>query len=84
LEKYKLHPVAQGFTQQVGVDFLDTFSPTINIYHCQNRTFSCSSETLEFSSTKYQQCFLNYDLLEEVFMQLYKGYPNQERTLFAN
>ena len=31
LDKYKTHLVAQGFTQQAKVDFLDTFSPAAKL-----------------------------------------------------
>lgn len=77
LSRYKACLVAQGFTQQAGVDFVDTFSPEAKLTKVRTLLSIAAQKQWHLLQLDINNALLNRDLNEEVFMQLPKGYPIQ-------
>ena len=77
LKRYKAHLVAQGYTQQEGIDYLDTFSlvaklVTFKVLLSLSIVYGQSLTQLDVNNV-----FLHGDLQEEVYMELPLGYSHE-------
>lgn len=81
LDRYKARLVAQGFTQQAGVDFLDTFSLVAKLTTMRILLSTAAQKQCHFIQLDINNAFLNGDLDEEVYMKLPKGYSIQGENL---
>ena len=70
LAKRKVHLVARGFTQDAGIDFLDTFSPVATITTICVLLSLAAIEKWSFIQLDVQNAFLNGHLTEEVYMKI--------------
>ena len=55
MDRYKARLVAKGYTQQEGVDFLDTFSLVAKLVTLKVHLVLASSQKWQFSSARCQQ-----------------------------
>ena len=62
IEQYKAHLVAQGFSQQPGWDFVESFAPTISLSVVHALFALVAADDLECDSIDSTTAFLNGDL----------------------
>lgn len=74
IDIYKARLVANGYSQQEGVDFLDTFSPVVKIVTVKLLLSLIASFNWPLIQMDVNNAFLNGDFFEEVFMALPVGY----------
>uniref|UniRef100_A0A2N9FK26 CCHC-type domain-containing protein n=1 Tax=Fagus sylvatica TaxID=28930 RepID=A0A2N9FK26_FAGSY len=74
LDKYKARLVAKGFTQQPGVDFVDTYSPVAKFASIQIIMVVAARLDLELHQLDVKTAFLNGDLKEEIYMDQPNGF----------
>uniref|UniRef100_A0A2N9HAA9 CCHC-type domain-containing protein n=1 Tax=Fagus sylvatica TaxID=28930 RepID=A0A2N9HAA9_FAGSY len=74
LDKYKARLVAKGFTQQPGVDFVDTYSPVAKFASVRIIMVVTARLDLELHQLDVKTTFLNGDLKEEIYMDQPDGF----------
>ncbi|KAJ9564595.1 LOW QUALITY PROTEIN: hypothetical protein OSB04_000561, partial [Centaurea solstitialis] len=74
LERYKARLVAQGFSQQPGLDFDDTFSPVVKPATIRTVLSISISQNWPIHQLDVKNAFLHGDLTETVYMSQPPGY----------
>ena len=69
LEKHKARIVAQGFLQQEGVDYTETYSPTVRFESIRMMIAAAASEGMQLEQMDVTTAFLYADLEEEVYLE---------------
>ncbi|GMP77212.1 hypothetical protein CsSME_00033565 [Camellia sinensis var. sinensis] len=78
LEKYKARLVAKGFTQQPGIDFVDTYSPVAKFASIRVLMAVVVRMDLELHQLDVKTTFLNGELKEKIYMMQPDGFQIQD------
>jgi hypothetical protein len=78
LDKYKARLVAQGFTQQLGIDFVDTYSPVTKFTSIRIIMCIVAKMDLELHQLDVKTTFLNGELKEDIYMIQPEGFEQDE------
>jgi hypothetical protein len=73
LDRFKARLVARGFTQQYGIDFTETFAPTVRMATLRAFMAVVACEDLECRQYDIKNAFTESQLKEEIWMKLPKG-----------
>ena len=73
VEKYKARIVARGFMQEEGVDYGDTYSPTVRFESIRMMLAAAASDGLHMEQLDVTTAFLYADLEEEVYLEIPEG-----------
>ena len=67
VKKYKARIVARGFMQQEGIDYTETYSPTVRFESIRMMTAATASEGMQMEQMDVTTAFLYAELEEEVY-----------------
>ena len=75
VEWYKARLVANGFTQEYGIDYEETFDPVAHLTSVRYLIVMAAVRHWPFYQMDVKNTFFNGDLHEEVYMQPPPSYP---------
>jgi hypothetical protein len=79
VDRYKARLVAKGYTQLEGIDFTETFAPTLRFKSLRLLLALAAARNWELAHMDVQTAFLNADMKEEVYMEQPEGYEIKGR-----
>ena len=76
ITRYKARLVAQGFSQVIGIDYYDTFAPTIRLETVRTLLHLTAAHGWFRGQDDVVAAFLFGDLEEEIFMRQLEGFED--------
>ncbi|GJZ59111.1 retrovirus-related pol polyprotein from transposon TNT 1-94 [Tanacetum coccineum] len=76
--KYKARLVAQGFKQEEGIDFEESFTPVARIEAIRIFVANAANKNMMIFQMDFKMAFLNGKLKEEVYVSQPKGFVDQD------
>lgn len=73
VEKYKSRLVARGFTQEEGIDYTETFPPTIRFESIRLMLAEAAAHDLHTAQMDVMTAFLYDELEEKVYLEISEG-----------
>ncbi|KAI0999804.1 hypothetical protein K3495_g8395 [Podosphaera aphanis] len=73
VERFKVKLVARGFTQEYGVDFTETFAPTVQMATLRSFFVVVAAEDLGCRHFDIKNAFTESEIKEEIYMKAPKG-----------
>ena len=83
LERYKARLVAQGYNQQYGIDYQDTFSPVARFESIRLIISLAAINKLKLHQMDVTTAFLNGALKEDIFMKQPEGYKVKGKEMLV-
>ena len=80
VEKYKARLVARGFMQEEGVDYTETYSPTVRFESIRMMLAAAASEGMQMEQMDVTTAFLYATLEEEVYLEIPEGMFAEDMT----
>lgn len=74
IERFKARLVARGFSQRIGVDYNETFAPTVRAESLRMFLAMVAKEDLEFHQYDVKNAFTESHLKEQIFLAPPEGY----------
>lgn len=75
-ERFKARLVGRGFTQEYGIDYLETFSPVVRFKSLRAILAIAACENMHMMQFDVKTAFLNGELVETVYMQQPIGFDD--------
>ena len=83
IEKFKARLVAQGFKQEYGIDFFETFAATINLDSVRLIFAIASFHDLPLLSIDIKTFFLYGDIDTDIYMEQPRGYEEKDPKIWV-
>jgi hypothetical protein len=80
IARYKARLVARGFTQEHGVDYLETFAPTMRMIFIRTLLALATYHDWEAEQLDVVTTCLEADIEEEIYMRQPEGYRHTDRN----
>lgn len=77
IERFKARLVAKGFTQTHGIDYQETFAPTVRAESIRILLAVAAVEDLDLVQFDIKTAYLNATLHEEIYMELPQGFEEE-------
>ncbi len=75
--RYKAHLVTQGFGQQEGIDYLETFVPIVKSASLHVFLAICAQHGWKIRQMDIKSTYLNGTITEDIYMHQPKGYEEK-------
>ena len=80
--KRKTKLVAKGFTQQHGIDYKNTFAPTLKLDSIKIFTHIATWNNFQIEQIDVNAAYLNSHLKKEIYIEPPKGHPDHKKYIW--